>query len=201
MLDLSTDEIVCINKITYDYYTLNDKDENISYLLMELSYYVNNKTAIRLSAIVGIQGARILAMISKSSFKIEKNVRRVNRFIIKSNIALSVQDIINIYCTLYDRFTYPIIYTMLDTHTEGFSDIEYTRYQAISSVVLRLLNAMTSKDIYKVLSNYAYILQLTNVGANTRFSIREACIKNNLGRILKVVDQIMYETEDNPVCL
>ena len=90
-LDLSSHEITCINKLTYDYYVSKNKDSEISELLLDLSYFINNKTAIRLSAIYGIQGARILAMISKSSFKEDKNITRVNRFIVKSNIALSVQ--------------------------------------------------------------------------------------------------------------
>ena len=94
-IDLSNHEIVCINKLAYDYYVSKNKDKEVSDLLMEWSYFINNKTAIRLSAIYGIKGGRILAMISKSAFNPDKNINRVNRFIVKSNISLSVKDIID----------------------------------------------------------------------------------------------------------
>lgn len=199
-LDLSNDEIICINKLTYDYYVLSDKDAEISNLLLELSYFVNNKVAIRLSAILGIQGARILAMISRSSFKVEKNVSRVNWFIVKSNIAISEQDIINIYCTIYDRFMYPIIYTMLETEPETLSELERKRFRAISAVIVRLLNSMTSTDIYTVISNYAYTLQFSDT-KDTRFSLKQAAKLNHLDRLSSIIAQVEFETEDNPVDL
>lgn len=201
-LDLSNDEIICINKLTYDYYILKEKDKEISELLLQLSSYVNNKTSIRLSAILGINGSRILAMVSKSSFKTEKNIQRVNKFIIKYNkMDLTIDDVLNIYCVLYDRFMYPIIYTMLEVEPPNLSIEEHKRFVMISSVVMTLLNAMTSEDIYKVLSNYAYLLQLNNTGKNVRFSIKDASKRNNLDRISSIVYRIELETDENPVCL
>lgn len=200
-LELSNNEIICINKLTYDYYCLKEKDKEISDLLLQLSSYVNNKMSIRLSAILGIRNSRILAMIANSAFKIEKNVNRVNRFIIKTSVELDTLDILNIYCTLYDRFMYPIIYTMLEVEPSTLNDEEHKRFSMISSVVLTLLNSMTSEDIYKVLSNYAYLLQLNNIGKNVRFSIKDAAIRNNLDRISSIVYRIELETDENPVCL
>ena len=199
-LDLTDHEIVCINKLTYDYYVSKDKDEVVSKLLLDLSYFVNNKTAIRLSAIYGIQGGRILAMVSKSCFKIEKNIARINRFIIKSNIALSVKDIIDTYCILFDHFMYPIIYTMLELRPKNITTIENDRFTAISKAMIILLNSMTSADIYKVLSNYIYILQLTDV-KYTRFSLRSTCKQGNLYRISAVIDQLDSEVDNIPACL
>ena len=197
-LELSNDEIICINKITYDYYVLRNKNQVISNLLLDLSYFVNNRTAIRLSAVLGIQGARVLAMIAKSSFKLEKNIHRINRFIVKCNIALSLQDVINIYCTLFDSFMYPIIYTMLEVQSIDLTPEEIKRFDTISVTVVKLLDAMTSDDIYKVLSNYAYMLQLMEV-KRTRFSLKELCKEYNMDRISKIIYQIELDTMDNPV--
>jgi hypothetical protein len=202
ILDLSNDEIICINKITYDYYLLpeNEKSKTVSELLLELSYKVNNKQVIKLSAIIGMTGARILAMVVNSSFKIEKNIHRLNTFIVKCNISLSIQDIINIYCIVFDRLMYPIIYTMLEVPDSNLTSDQVVRFRAISTVVLKLLDAMTSEDIYKVISNYAYILQLSCV-TETRFSLEEACKVNKLGRILNIINQVKSEIEDCPVCI
>lgn len=199
-LDLSSHEITCINKLTYDYYVSKNKDSEISELLLDLSYFINNKTAIRLSAIYGIQGARILAMISKSSFKEDKNITRVNRFIVKSNIALSVQDIINTYCILYDHFMNTIIYTLLEVRPKDLTTIENDRFTAISKAIIILLNSMTSADIYKVLSNYVYILQWNDV-KSTRFSLKNTCEQGNLERISAIIRQLELEIDNIPACL
>jgi hypothetical protein len=177
-----------------------NKDKEVSDLLMELSYFINNKTAIRLSAIYGIKGGRILAMISKSAFNPDKNINRVNRFIVKSNISLSVKDIIDTYCILYNHFTDPIIYTMLEVRPVGLSTIENDRFTAISKAMMILLNSMTSSDIHKVLSNYIYVLQLSNTNI-TRFSIKDTAIKGNLDRIANIISQLEFEIEDIPKCL
>ena len=181
-LELADNEIVCLNKIVYDYYTLDEKDLVISHYLLEISYYVNNKTVIRLSAILGMNGARILAMISKSSFKIEKNVKRVNHFIMKVNIGLSIQDIVNIYI-------------MLETEPANLTDEKIKRFRAISAVVLILLNNMTSQDIHTVISNYIYTIQYMNVERETRFSLIEACKVNKLDRIYKIIKDVIYELD------
>lgn len=199
-IDLSNHEIVCINKLAYDYYVSKNKDKEVSDLLMELSYFINNKTAIRLSAIYGIKGGRILAMISKSAFNPDKNINRVNRFIVKSNISLSVKDIIDTYCILYNHFTDPIIYTMLEVRPVGLSTVENDRFTAISKAMMILLNSMTSSDIHKVLSNYIYVLQLSNINI-TRFSIKDTAIKGNLDRIANIISQLEFEIEDIPKCL
>lgn len=199
-IDLSNHEIVCINKLAYDYYVSKNKDKEVSDLLMELSYFINNKTAIRLSAIYGIKGGRILAMISKSAFNPDKNINRVNRFIVKSNISLSVKDIIDTYCILYNHFTDPIIYTMLEVRPVGLSTVENDRFTAISKAMMILLNSMTSSDIHKVLSNYIYVLQLSNTNI-TRFSIKDTAIKGNLDRIANIISQLEFEIEDIPKCL
>lgn len=199
-IDLSNHEIVCINKLAYDYYVSKNKDKEVSDLLMELSYFINNKTAIRLSAIYGIKGGRILAMISKSAFNPDKNINRVNRFIVKSNISLSVKDIIDTYCILYNHFTDPIIYTMLEVRPVGLSTVENDRFTAISKAMMILLNSMTSSDIHKVLSNYIYVLQLSNTNV-TRFSIKDTAIKGNLDRIANIISQLEFEIEDIPKCL
>ena len=113
ILDLSKHEIICLNKIAYDYYILENKDQRIADLLYRLTTEVNGKQVTVLSGILGISGAQILAMIRNSSFKIEKCIHRVNTYIIKCNLDLTVQNIVDIYCFFFERFTYVFIYTMM----------------------------------------------------------------------------------------
>ena len=80
-LQLPYDEIVCINKLAYDYYIIPGKDPEISDLLLQISYQINNILVIRLSGKLGMNGARVLSMIANSSFKEEKNVHRINTFL------------------------------------------------------------------------------------------------------------------------
>jgi hypothetical protein len=80
------------------------------------------------------------------------------------------------------------------------STIENDRFTAISKAMMILLNSMTSSDIHKVLSNYIYVLQLSNTNI-TRFSIKDTAIKGNLDRIANIISQLEFEIEDIPKCL
>lgn len=189
LINLTREEAICINKLAYDYYILYNKDSEISELLLQLCYQLNNVLVIKLSGILGINGARILSMISNSSFKEDKIVHRVNTFLIRCNLELSIQDIIDIFCIIYERFTYPFIYSMLEVKIECDNKLS-ARFDLISSALLEILNSMTSEDISKVLYNYAYTLKL-NPSNMVRFSLKSA---KSYPRILSVIEQI--ETSD-----
>mgnify|MGYP006873137087 CR=1 FL=1 len=135
-IDLSVHEKTCINKLAYDYYIYYEKDQEISNLLFQLTTWVNGNEVLTLSGILGMNGARILSMIRHSSFKEEKNVHRVNTFIIKCGINLSVQNIIDIFCFLYPRFTPLFIYSMLEIKPQGLSNDQSNRFDAISRALL-----------------------------------------------------------------
>lgn len=195
LLNLSRDEIVCVNKLAYDYYILpsNYKDPEVSNLLLQISYQINNLLVIRLSGKLGMNGARILSMIANSSFKQEKNIHRVNTFLVKCNVALSVQDIIDIYCTLYDKFMYPFIYTMLESVNGNLTEDQKKRYDYISIAILTILDSMTSEDIKKILYNYAYTLKLFPNLNNVRFALKSAKSYTRIQQIIKEIEYDGYE--------
>lgn len=191
-LTLSDDEKICINKLAYDYYLVPDRDPEIMDLLLTATYNINSYLVIKLSAKLGVERARVLAMIANSSFKVEKNVRRVNHFIIKCDTPLGTDDIIYIYLSLFQRFTYLFIYTMLDSG--GYSnEFEFEKYKNISTCIYAMLDSMPSYDIKKVLVEYGYILHLLAPNYPVRFRIRSQTVSE---RILAIINQIDNEYPD-----
>ena len=191
-LDLSKDEIICINKLAYDYYITEGKDKEVSDYLLQISYQINNVLVIRLSSKLGINDSRILSMIANSSFREEKNIHRVNTFLVKCNRDLSVQNMIDIYCILYDRFTYPFIYTMMESKPLKMTDLQSLHFDYISLAILNILDSMTSEDIKKILYNYAFILKLVKTNFTVRFSLKS--VKNE--RIKKIIEEIELDPID-----
>lgn len=191
-LDLSKDEIICINKLAYDYYITEGKDKEVSDYLLQISYQINNVLVIRLSSKLGINDSRILSMIANSSFREEKNIHRVNTFLVKCNRDLSVQNMIDIYCILYDRFTYPFIYTMMESKPLKMTDLQSLHFDYISLTILNILDSMTSEDIKKILYNYAFILKLVKTNFTVRFSLKS--VKNE--RIKKIIEEIELDPID-----
>ena len=176
LIELTHHERVCLNKLAYDYYLFPDKDEEVSNLLFQLTDWCNDtKEIAALSGIIGLNGARMLAMIRNSSFKEEKNVQRVNRFIVKCGIQLSVQNIIDIYCFLYKKITYLFVYTMLESCPDNLTNDEKNRFDAISIAILCILDSLPSNDIETVLLDYGYTLKMLHQqDIKVRFSIQSA---------------------------
>lgn len=172
LLNLSDHEIMCINKLAYDYYIIPNKDSEVSDLLLSICNNINNIDVIKLSSRLGIAGARTLSMINKSSFQIEKRVHRINTFLVKCNIDLSAQDIIDIMCMLYDRFTQPIIYTMLESKPMNLNNDQSLKFDLISSAIITILDNLSSDNLKKVLYDYAFTLRLVKQGIPVRFSMK-----------------------------
>jgi len=166
LLELSESQIICINKLAYDYYSLADKDIEICEILMNISNIVNNILVIKLSASLGMYNARVLAMVSNSTFRVDKKVHRINTFLLKCGMQLSVQNIIDIYLIIFDsRFKDLFINTMLES-IDSLSDddkanaILVNNYNNISIALIKILDSMISRDIEQVLLNYVYSLQI-----------------------------------------
>lgn len=194
ILDLSKHEIICLNKIAYDYYILENKDQKIADLLYRLTTEVNGKQVTVLSGILGISGAQILAMIRNSSFKIEKCIHRVNTYIIKCNLDLTVQNIVDIYCFLFERFTDVFIYTMMEPkYNYILNDYHKNlKFDNTSIALLEILNSLTTNDIRKVISDYGFILNMVKPNYPPRFSLKTA---TRYKRIVDVVKEIEYSTD------
>lgn len=191
LLDISYHEKICLNKLAYDYYQNDIKDQEVSNLLFQLTTAVNGKDVVVLSGILGMSGAKTLAMIRNSSFKEEKCIHRVNTYIIKCGMNLSTQSIINIYCFLFDRFSTLFNYTMLESAPPELSltPSEMDNYNCISFAIIAILDSMTSNDILTVVRNYAYMINNVSVNVIPRF--RLDTIQNQ--RIKEVVTQVKVE--------
>lgn len=191
LLDISYHEKICLNKLAYDYYQNDIKDPEVSNLLFQLTTAVNGKDVVVLSGILGMSGAKTLAMIRNSSFKEEKCIHRVNTYIIKCGMNLSTQSIINIYCFLFDRFSTLFNYTMLESAPPELSltPSEMENYNSISLAIIAILDSMTSNDILTVVRNYAYMINNVSVNVIPRF--RLDTIQNQ--RIKEVVTQVKVE--------
>ena len=191
LLDISYHEKICLNKLAYDYYQNDIKDPEVSNLLFQLTKEVNMRDVVVLSGILGMSGAKTLAMIRNSSFKVEKCIHRVNTYIIKCGMNLSTQSIINIYCFLFDRFSTLFNYTMLESAPSELSltPNELNNYNSISLAIIAILDSMTSNDILTVVRNYAYMI--TNVSVNVVPRFRLDTIKNP--RIKEAVTQVKVE--------
>lgn len=173
LLDLSEHEMMCLNKLAYDYYIIPEKDNRVSELLLAICNATNNIEVIKLSSKLSIPNARILSMISRSTFRVEKKIKRINNFLVKCNADLSAQDILDIMFILYDRFTDPIIYTMLESKPDNLTPEQSVRFDTISSVIITILDSMTSANIKKVLYDYAFLLRLKfNGDVKVRFSMK-----------------------------
>ncbi len=194
ILDLSKHEIICLNKIAYDYYILENKDQRIADLLYRLTTEVNGKQVTVLSGILGISGAQILAMIRNSSFKIEKCIHRVNTYIVKCNLDLTVQNIVDIYCFLFERFTDVFIYTMMEPkYNYILNDYHKNlKFDNASIALLEILNSLTTNDIRKVISDYGFILNMVKPNYPPRFSLKTA---TRYKRIVDIVKEIEYSTD------
>ena len=197
LLDLSESQKICINKLVYDYYSLPEKDNEICELLLSISYVTNNRLVIRLSAILGVNGARILSMVANSSFRIDKKVHRINTFIIRCGIKLSVQNVVDIYLTIFDRFKDLFINSMLESieHLsieDQSNDIIRSNFNTISTALYTILDSMVSKDVEQILLNYVYALQILPSDVKIRFSFKN--IINMSDRMKKIRDNVEYET-------
>ena len=193
LLQLTDHEMTCINKLAYDYYILADKDPKVSELLLMICNATNNIEVIKLSSRLSITNARTLSMIARSTFRVEKKIRRINNFLVKCDATLSAQDIVDIMFILYDHFTDPIIYTMLESKPDNLTPAQSLKFDTISSVIITILDNMTSANIKKVLYDYAFMLKLTKQN-NTKVRFSMKSIPNS--RIQSIIKEIEDDTID-----
>lgn len=191
ILEISDHEKICINKLAYDYYILPNKDIEVSDLLFQLTTEVNGKEVVILSGILGRTDAQILLMIRNSSFNEEKVVHRINSFLVKYNVIdLSLQQMVSIYCCLFQRVTTLFVQTMLEPRPANLLDYQSKNFDKISIAILEIVNSMPSSEIKTVVKSYAYALSNVNKNIEVRFAIR-SMIKYD--RIIKIVKEVEFE--------
>lgn len=190
LIEISLHEKICINKLAYDYYINPNMEDNIvSDLLYRLTTEVNGTEVVVLSGILGLDNAQKLSMIRNSTFNVEKAVHRVNTFLLRCNCELTISAIASIYSYLFEKFTDVFLYTMLESG-EHLDYVYKKRFDNISITILEMLNSLPTKDITKILYDYAFILNRVKIDTKVRFAIRTA---ERYGRIIKTIESIQIQ--------
>ena len=192
-IELNDHQIICCNKLAYDYiafHSTSDCNQTIRNLLMELSFRINLKIVLPLSPLIGIDNAKHLAMLRKSSFKEYKNVQRVNRFIIHSGLEIMEQGIIDIYGKLFNSVSILFAETMFSLPNNDYTKSESLRYDEISKAMIDILDSMPSDQIKQVLSNYCNLFYLKGEPP-VRFSMKN--IHESYNRIKNVIEELSQE--------
>ena len=194
--NLIESEIIFINKIIYDYfeYTKQFNDSNeiilIKDKLLSISYTINSARISSLIPIIGVNKARLLSILSYSSYKMEKIVHRINNFII--NTELDKKSISAIYYIIYgppiignnmfdeninNKFVDMFCYSMFEYCDSDDPEIVEV-FNRISSILMdKLIDISVPFDnpvIYRVLVNYSNMISMMNIDrSKLRFSIKE----------------------------
>lgn len=169
---LTKHERVCLSKITYDYYIYYSNkpefDSEILDMLLSCTSWANEKEILILSSIYGIGGAKVLSMIRNSSFKVDKNIHRVNEFLLRWNGELSVQNIIDTYCILFERFTDVFVYTMLESKESiNLNEEQNRKFNNISIALITILDSLNTVDMSKVIYDYHFTFNSIKASCST----------------------------------
>ncbi len=189
-LNLDQFEIGFLNRIVYDYWSLPEKDNDVYNILLQISSYINNNMIIKLSSKMGVNEAKILAMIAASTNKDDIKVHRINRFLVNcDNPVLDEQSMIDIMFFLYEKFLYPIIYTLLETKSCCISEDNLPQYYKLLNAIITILLSMPSDKITTVLTEYGYLISSGKVTPIIELK------KINDARLKSIIDTI----ETNPL--
>lgn len=158
-LNLNYIEIAFLNRIIYDYWTIQDKDEDVCNILLQISSYINSNMIIKLSSKIGVNEARLLAMISSSSIDPHVRVHRINRFFVNcTNPVLDCQSMIDMMFFLYDSFLYPIVYTLLEDESCCTTEENMPQYNTLIKAIISILLSTTTEKMVTILTEYGYII-------------------------------------------
>lgn len=185
---------VYLNKLCYDYLTLDDDSKNsiISDLIYHLAK-ITNKKYIPILIGLGIP-EKISCYIVLSRFSTNNefvNVKRMNFVIMTANINFTEQMIVDVYQNLFDRVTQLFEATMLDvfdTNEEWYTDEIDERYSLITLAVLDILNSLPTDAIRRVLEDYRMVYHTSYSGQSTRCDLR--CLSGDHGRIRDIVEHM-----------
>ena len=219
LIPMTESEIIFINKIIYDYFEYSHNvNSSIKEKMLAISYIINDTRIKLFTPILGINAARILSIISYSSYKIEKVVHRVNNFIINNDF-----DIANLLSSIYtiifgpttirgtflgegplpnSKFVNAFCYSMFEyCDSEDPEVIE--RFNQISSYLLQKIIILYDKsDIFSnILITYANMITLMNIDKDKlRFSIKEELGKMK-SDVSSIIAQINYIEEYNNITI
>lgn len=190
-LDLTPIEISFLNRITYDYWSLQEKNTDVCNILLQISGYLNSNLIIKLSSRLGVNEAKILAMISNSTDIEEVRVHRINRFLVNcDNPILETQDMIDIMFFIYNRFLYPIVYTLLEAENCCKTEDNIPQYHKLMSAIITILLSTTKEKMIIILKEYGYIINAGYIEERGRIpSIKLKDIKDErLQEVIRILE-------------
>lgn len=219
LIPMTESEIIFINKIIYDYFEYSHNvNSSIKEKMLAISYIINDARIKLFAPILGINAARILSIISYSSYKIEKVVHRVNNFIINNefditNLLSSIYTIIfgpvTIRGTFFDedplpnsKFVNAFCYSMFE-YCDSKDPEVIERFNEISNYLLQKIIILHDKlDIFSnILITYANMITLMNIDKDKlRFSIKEELGKMK-SDVSDIIAQINYIEEYNNITI
>lgn len=185
------------NKLAYDYLVLKDdnKDENVSDLLISFSKVINKDVIPRLCGL-GLSGnvSSMIALARYSSDKETNNVKRLNKVIMKQpSKIMTEQMIVDIYCILYtsalDLFE-GVMYDIASYQNLNNNEIEI--YGTISLALLDIINELPLNLIEEVLRRFVDNKQMLYPDNGLRFNI-ESISPEDYSRLLSVIDKLKAE--------
>lgn len=180
--------ISTVNKIVYDYYVSENKDDAVCSILLDIAKVIDAPYIIKLSTVMNIEAARFIALARFSSFDLKECIIRFNTFIYRIGIDFSMKDIIYIYSTFFRESFSPLFNVTMQQIETNFENRTCKKvYDMMSLAILEILNSMTSADIYTVLLRYNNCIQLTN-NNQCRFSLRS--LSDDYYRINMVVEEL-----------
>lgn len=182
LLNLNNQHISFLNRVIYDYYCLSEKDNVVYQKMLQISSFINGNLIIKLSSKMDINNAKLLAMIANSTEEDRVKVHRINLFIINCDIEFTIQNIIDIMFFLYDRFLYPIIFTLLEDESSCIHEFGKGGLQKLRSAIITILLSVPMEKMKLILTDYNYIV-ISN-GINPPVSLKaikderlQQCIK------------------------
>lgn len=186
--------MIYLNKLCYDYLTLDDNSKNniISDLIYKLAK-INNNKYIPILIGAGIP-EKIACYIVLSRFSTNNefiNVRRMNFVILTANINFTEQMIVDVYQNLFTKVSQLFEATMLDvidTTEQWYTDDIDERNSLITLAVLDILNSLPSDAIRRVLDDYVKIYHISYLGKETRCNLRS--LSGDYERIRVIVEDM-----------
>lgn len=186
---------IYLNKLCYDYLTLDDNSKNP--LINDLIYHlakITNKKHIPILIGAGIP-EKIACYIVLSRFSSNNeflNITRMNFVILTANINFTEQMIVDVYQNLFERVSQLFEATMLDvldTNEEWYTEAIDERYSLITLAILDILNSLPSDSIKRVLEDYVSVYHTSYSGKETRCDLR--CLSGDYERIRNIVEEMI----------
>lgn len=196
-LTLYNEEIICINKIVFDFMSYNKNlhnELNIERynLLTNIAYQINNIRINSLTRFFDLETSRFLSILYYSSFDKKESIYRVNYFLYnKCDPEVSEFTLKELFTTLYFTEVFNLfIVTMLD------SNIENPVRKKIINVVLDMLEDREYDFIRNTIYNYGYIINNTNVDSYlliSKVNVTRKKISMAVNEVLEIYSDIISE--------